>query len=89
MLGGTPVQVYLYVADCDAMTRTAVAAGAKVRDPVEDKECGDRVGAIEDPFGHVWFIATHKEDVAVQESSSARPRPGRIEVDRIEPLSCE
>jgi PhnB protein len=77
MLGGTPVQFYLYVADCDAVTRDAIAAGAKGRDPVEDKEWGDRVGGIEDPFGHVWFIATHEEDVAAKEVERRRSAAGK------------
>ena len=66
-LGGSPVSVYLYVEDVDALFNRAVAAGAKVRTPVKDEFYGDRVGAVEDPFGLAWFIATHKEDVAPEE----------------------
>ena len=66
-LGGSPVSVYLYVEDVDAMFNRAVAAGAKVRSPIKDEFYGDRVGAVEDPYGLAWFIATHKEDVAHEE----------------------
>ena len=66
-LGGSPVSVYLYVEDVDAMFNRAVAVGAKVRSPIKDEFYGDRVGAVEDPYGLAWFIATHKEDVAHEE----------------------
>jgi len=56
--GGSPVHLYIYVADADDVVRRAVAAGAKIVDPVEDKEWGDRCGGIEDPYGHVWFVGT-------------------------------
>jgi PhnB protein len=61
--GGSPVSLMLYVADVDATVKTAVAAGAKILRPVEDKFYGDRSGSIEDPFGHHWHVSTHKEDV--------------------------
>src|SRR5215510_2431828 len=57
----------LYVNDVDATVKTAVAEGAKVLQPVEDKFYGDRMGTIEDPFGHHWHIGTHKEDVPPEE----------------------
>jgi PhnB protein len=44
-----------------------VAAGAKVKQPVKDQFYGDRSGTLEDPFGHVWTIATHKEDLTPEE----------------------
>jgi PhnB protein len=66
-LGGSPVGICLYVDDVDARFGKAVAAGAKVRQPVTDQFYGDRSGTIEDPFGHVWTIATHKEDVSPDE----------------------
>ena len=59
-IGGSPVGLHLYVADVDAVTSQAVAAGAKELRPVKDQFYGDRTGTIEDPFGHVWHIATHK-----------------------------
>jgi PhnB protein len=61
--GGSPVQMYIYVADTDDVVRRAVAAGAKIIDPVEDRDWGDRCGGIEDPFGHVWFVGTPLKDV--------------------------
>jgi PhnB protein len=61
--GGTPVSLVLYVADVDATAKKAVAAGATLVNPVEDKFYGDRMGTIEDPFGHRWHVATHQEDV--------------------------
>jgi PhnB protein len=66
-LGGTPVSVLLYVKDVDAQYQKAVAAGATVRKPVQDQFYGDRSGTLEDPFGHVWTLATHKEDVSPEE----------------------
>ena len=66
-IGGTPVSLLLYVEDVDAWASKAVAAGAKVQRPVQDQFYGDRTGTFEDPFGHVWSIATHKEDVSLEE----------------------
>ena len=65
--GGSPVSLVLYVVDVDATVRTAVAAGATLLRPVEDKFYGDRSGTIEDPFGHHWHVSTHKEDVPPDE----------------------
>jgi len=62
-LGGSPVSMHLYVEDVDAFVKKAVAAGAKERKPVTDQFYGDRSGQLEDPFGHLWWVATHKEDV--------------------------
>jgi PhnB protein len=66
-LGGSPVMLYLYVKDVDAVVAQAVAAGAKLVHPVKDQFYGDRSGALEDPFGHLWHVATHKEDVPLKE----------------------
>jgi PhnB protein len=66
-LGGSPVTIHLYVEDVDALARQAEAAGAKVLRPVADQFYGDRGGKFEDPFGHLWHFATHKEDVTPQE----------------------
>ena len=66
-IGGTPVSIMLYVEDVDALAKQAVAAGAKEVRPVQDQFYGDRSGTFEDPFGHVWTIATHKEDLAPEE----------------------
>ena len=65
--GGTTVTLHVYVKDCDAMMTRATAAGAKVTRPVQDQFYGDRTGSIEDPFGHVWHLATHKEDLSMSE----------------------
>ena len=66
-LGGSPVSIMLYVDKVDAVVKKAVAAGARVVRPVEDKFYGDRSGTLEDPFGHQWHISTHQEDVAPEE----------------------
>ena len=65
--GGSPVGLHLYVEDADAVTARAVAAGARLVHPVEDKFYGDRLAEIEDPFGHRWYISTHIEDVSPEE----------------------
>ena len=66
-LGGTPVSLMIYTSDVDAMFKRAIAAGAKQVRPVENQFYGDRTGVLEDPFGHVWSIATHVEDVSDEE----------------------
>jgi PhnB protein len=66
-IGGSPVTIHLYVEDVDDCCKRAVAAGATLTRPVQDQFYGDRSGQFRDPFGHVWAIATHKEDVSPQE----------------------
>ena len=66
-LGGSPVGIHLYVEDADAIFSQAVAAGAKIKRPIADQFYGDRLGGVEDPFGHTWWISTHKEDLSPQE----------------------
>ncbi|HSF46952.1 MAG TPA: VOC family protein [Burkholderiales bacterium] len=66
-LGGSSVVIHLYVEDVDAFCERAVAAGAKLTRAVEDQFYGDRSGQLRDPYGHVWSIATHKEDVSLDE----------------------
>ena len=66
-LGGSPVSIHLYVDDVDAFFKKALAAGARELKPVADQFYGDRSGQLEDPFGHLWWVATHKEDVAPEE----------------------
>lgn len=66
-LGGSSVGLHVYVEDVDVLFAQAVAAGAKVVRPVQDQFYGDRTGTLEDPFGHVWFLATHKEDLTSEE----------------------
>jgi PhnB protein len=67
MLGGVASSILLYVEDVDSRFQQAVAAGGKVVRPLTDQFYGDRSGTLEDPFGHVWTIATHKEDVSSAE----------------------
>jgi PhnB protein len=66
-LGGTSASVFMYVEDVDAVVKQAVEAGATVTMDVADQFWGDRFGTITDPFGHVWSIATHVEDVPPEE----------------------
>jgi PhnB protein len=66
-LGGAGVSLMVYVEDVDAVFPRAVAAGGKELRPVQDQFYGDRSGTLEDPFGHVWTISTHKEDVSSEE----------------------
>jgi PhnB protein len=66
-LGGSPVMIHIYVEDVDALAAQAEAAGAKVKKAVSDQFYGDRVCQFEDPFGHGWHFATHKEDVSNEE----------------------
>ena len=56
--GGTPLHLYIYVADADSAFKRALDAGSKIIDPMEDKDWGDRCGGVQDPFGHIWYIAT-------------------------------
>ena len=65
--GGSPVRIFLYVPNVDSFVGRAVAIGAKLHRPVDDKLYGDRSGCLEDPFGHLWYIATHMEDVSADE----------------------
>ena len=69
-LGGSPISMWVYVDNCDAMFNRAVAAGATVSGPMgqmADQFWGDRSGTFADPFGYQWTIATHKEDLAPEE----------------------
>jgi PhnB protein len=66
-LGGVTSGLCLYVEDCDALFARAVEAGGKVRRPLTNQFYGDRSGTVEDPFGQVWTISTHVEDVAPDE----------------------
>jgi PhnB protein len=66
-LGGSPVNIHLYVDDVDGFFKKALAAGANERKPVMDQFYGDRSGQLEDPFGHLWWVATHKEEVSPDE----------------------
>ena len=65
--GGTPVTLCLYVEDCDLVVAKAVALGSKIVRPLQNQFYGDRSGTLTDPFGHVWTVATHKEDLTMEE----------------------
>lgn len=66
-IGGSPVGLHVYVKDVDAAFARASQAGCKVEMPPTDMFWGDRYGKLQDPFGHHWALATHKEDVSPEE----------------------
>ena len=66
-LGGTTSSIFMYVEDVDAVVKRAIDAGATITMEVADQFWGDRFGSVTDPFGHVWSIATHIEDVPPEE----------------------
>lgn len=73
-IGASPVSLYVYIPDVDRVVERAVAEGAKLLKPVQDQFYGDRSGFIQDPFGHLWGVATHVEDVAPQEMKERMKR---------------
>ncbi len=66
-IGASPISLYVYFPDVDKVFDRAVAEGAKVLKPVENQFYGDRSGFLQDPFGHLWGLATHVEDVSADE----------------------
>jgi len=70
-IGGSPVSLYVYVKDVDAVFNQAVSEGATVLYPVRDQFYGDRSGYLKDPFGHLWSLATHKKDLSLDEIKNA------------------
>ena len=66
-IGGSPVTISLYVEDADSVFERAVEKGATATRPLENQFYGDRMGQLEDPFGHKWSVATHVEDVPEDE----------------------
>jgi PhnB protein len=66
-VGGSTSSLYVYVDDVDSVAQKAVSAGAKLTRPVKDQFYGDRSGSFTDPFGYVWSVGTHIEDVAPEE----------------------
>ena len=66
-LGGSSVGIMIYVDDVDKIYNQAIAAGGKEVKPLQDQFYGDRSGTLTDPFGHIWTVATHKEDVSPEE----------------------
>lgn len=67
------VSIHLYLEDADGVVARAVAAGATLVQPMETKFYGDRSGTVRDPFGHVWHISTHVEDVSPEEMKRRMP----------------
>ncbi|MBS1883155.1 MAG: VOC family protein [Actinobacteria bacterium] len=78
-VGGTPIQILVYVEDAQAIAERAEGAGAKVVRPVEEQFHGDVMATLEDPFGYVWLFATHVEDIAEDDLAqrSADYEPGQ------------
>ncbi|QDU43861.1 hypothetical protein Mal52_23380 [Symmachiella dynata] len=72
-LGGAGINMMLYVEDCDTLFAQAIAAGGKELRPLADQFYGDRSGTLEDPFGHVWTVSTHKEDLTMEEVAARMP----------------
>lgn len=70
-LNGTPVSLYVYVRDADKVFNQAVNAGATVAMPLMDQFWGDRAGMVTDPYGHKWWLATHKRDLSPKEMKKA------------------
>jgi PhnB protein len=66
-IGASPVHLMIYVEDVDKVFKQAIAAGGTEVRPVKDQFYGDRSGNLNDPFGHSWTIATHKEDLSPEE----------------------
>lgn len=66
-LNGAAVGLHLYVEDCDKVYAQALAAGATQMHEVKDQFYGDRSGTLKDPFGNLWFVSTHKEDLSPEE----------------------
>jgi len=63
----TPCMLFIYTEDADKLYQTAVKAGATPKEQMRDQFWGDRAGSVQDPFGNHWWIATHKEDVSMDE----------------------
>jgi PhnB protein len=70
-LGGSPLRIFLFVDNVDRFVGRAIAIGAKMQQPVDEKRYGDRSGSIQDPFGYTWHVATHRRDI-----TPAEIRPG-------------
>jgi PhnB protein len=76
--GGSPVSLMIYVPDVDKTFKQAISNGAKETRAVQDQFYGDRSGNLVDPFGHVWTVSTHVEDVSAEEMQrrmAALPKP--------------
>jgi len=75
--GGSPVHIYLYVEDADAVFNRAIAVGATQLLPMQDQWYGDRSGGVTDPFGHVWYVATQKEVVSPEDIQKRAAAQGK------------
>jgi PhnB protein len=73
-LGGTPVVLALEVEDAESVFAAAVAAGATVRQPLQEMFWGDLHGQLDDPFGHRWNVSQHVRDVPHEEIVAAAAR---------------
>jgi PhnB protein len=69
--GGSPARMHLYVEDCDAVYKNALAAGAKSEREPKDQFYGDRTAGVMDPFGYQWYVSTHIRDVSKEELEQA------------------
>ena len=76
-IGASPISLYVYLPDCDEVIKRAVSEGAELKRAVQDQFYGDRNGTIHDPFGHVWTIATHVEDVSKEEMEKRMKKLGQ------------
>jgi PhnB protein len=76
-IGGSPVSLHVYVTDSDAVFANAIASGAKQIRPVATQFYGDRSGAFSDPFGHLWNVSTHVEDVSPEECARRMAAMGK------------
>jgi PhnB protein len=65
--GGTPVTLHIYVKNVDQAFPRAIEAGATVKQPLKNQFYGDRSGTLEDPFGHIWHLSTHVEELSMKE----------------------
>jgi len=73
-LGGVSSSLMIYVEDVDATGQRFLNAGGKVQRPIQNQFYGDRSGTFEDPFGHVWVISTHIEDLSPEEVARRAPK---------------
>jgi len=83
-VGGTPVTVHLYIEDVDEVVNRAVAAGATLKKPVQNQFYGDRSGTLVDPFGHMWHVSTHIEDMSAEEMQRRSEALMKQQIDKKE-----
>jgi PhnB protein len=81
--GGSPVRIFLYVKNADNFVGRAVAIGAKLRQLVDETAYGDRSGSVEDPFGHIWHVATHRKDRSVDQIRQYQADSERAEAETV------